>query len=86
MNEEKSRLDKFIIHLLNFNNIAPNLLSTSDDIYERFFEKLYNIDKRALYLYIMYNKESITESQILFSKNYYEKRGRFLDWDKKIKK
>ena len=81
MNNEESRLDLLILHFLNFNNIAINLLNTTDDKFERFFEKLYNLDKRCLFLYIRKNKDKITDKQLYFSKKYYELRGHYLKWD-----
>lgn len=78
--EEESRLDLLIVHFLDFTNIAVNLLNTTDDKYERFFEKLYNKDKRSLYFYIMKHKNEISENQLNFAKKYYELRGRYLKW------
>ena len=75
MIEAESRLDDFIVDLLNFNNIAQNLLNKEDYQFERFFEKLYNMDKRALYLFINKNKNKISESQLIYSRKYFEARG-----------
>lgn len=79
--ENESRLDSLMVHWLNFNNIAQNLLNTTDDQYERFFEKLYKMDKRSLVLFIKKNKEDITEEQLEFAKKYYEMRGRDIVWN-----
>ena len=71
----ESRLDEFVVSLLNFNNIAQNLLNKEDYQYKRFFEKLYNIDKRALILFIRNNKNKISEHQLEYSKKYFQSRG-----------
>ena len=81
---EDSRIDEFIVNLLNFRNIAENLLKKEDYQFERFFEKLYNIDKRALSLFIRENIDNIEQQQLDYSKKYFELRGIKLWWLQKI--
>lgn len=76
---EKISSNKFIVKIEgkpfdeeNFNNIAQNLLNTSeDDRFERFFEKLYNISKEHLRKFIENNKNNITEQQLKWVYKYY---------------
>ena len=76
---EKISSNKFIVKIEgkpfdeeNFNNIAQNLLNTSeDDRFERFFEKLYNISKEHLRKFIESNKNNITENQLKWVHKYY---------------
>lgn len=67
--------------LFNFYNIAYNLLNAEDDRFERFFEKLYNYNKEVLYVYILSNRNNISEKQVLFSKKYYELRNHIYNWN-----
>lgn len=69
--------------IINFKNIAFNLLNTTDDVFERFFEKLYNIDKEYLYIYLITSREKITRAQMIFAKEYYEKRKHYYNWNLK---
>lgn len=69
--------------ILQIYNIGANLLNAQDNVFERFFENLYEIDKRILYIYIITNKENITKNQIEFAKKYYEKRGHYYNWNLK---
>ena len=66
--------------LFNFYNIAYNLLNSEDDRFERFFEKLYNYNKDVLYLYILFNRNNISRTQILYAKKYYELRNHIYNW------
>ncbi len=67
--------------LINFRNIAFNLHKTTDDVFERFFEKLYEMDKEYLYIYLITHKEEISKSQMIFAKKYYEKRKHYYNWN-----
>ncbi len=58
----------------NFDNMIPNLLNVSDDKFERFFEKLYNMSKNNLMKFIKNNKEKITAKQLEWAYNYYKMR------------
>jgi len=78
--DEPARLDEFIISLLNFSNIAVNLFSEQGR-FERFFEKLYVMDKRALYLFIKKNKAEFSASQLAFAKLYFERGGLAVKWN-----
>lgn len=69
------------IHYQDFCNIALNLINADDEKFKRFFEKLYNMDKRALFLYIKSKKNEITKDQFEYAENYYTKRGRNLNWN-----
>ena len=67
--------------LFDFRNIGYNLLNNSDDAFERFFEKLYRIDRAYLYIYLLTHRAQITESQMSFCKRYYESRNHYLNWN-----
>ena len=81
---EKKReyqLVEIIIDALNLHNIAQNILNTNQNKFERFFEKIYSINKRFLYLYIRNNKNSISKQQLEFATKYYQTRGVDVRWD-----
>lgn len=66
--------------LNNFRNIAFNLNNTTDDVFERFFEKLYEMDKEYLYIYLITHKGEVSKAQMTFAKKYYEKRKHYYNW------
>ncbi len=67
----------------NFRNIAFNLHNTTDDVFERFFEKLYEMDKEYLYIYLITHKSEFSKSQMIFAKKYYEIRKHYYNWNLK---
>ena len=76
----EERLDLIILDALNLNNIAQNLLNVNQNKFERFFEKIYNKNKRFLYLYIKKHKEEMTNQQLEFAQKYYQMRGVDVKW------
>ena len=87
MDRKKGEIDidnlaKVIDHLDNFYNMAPNLLNADNEKFERWFEKLYRIDRRALLFYIVANKDRISGEQFKFVKDFYDERNKEIDWQK----
>jgi hypothetical protein len=78
--QNKTNLAEMIIHYLNFNNIAQNLFSENETKFRRFFEKLYNTDRRALILFIQHHKSEISEQHLQYAGNYFESRGYCPKW------
>ena len=78
--ETETNLAEMIVHYLNFNNIAQNLFSENENVFERFFEKLYNIDRRALIIFIRSHKNRISEQNLRYAGNYFETRGYVPKW------
>lgn len=53
-------LNDYFTNISNFVNIAPNLLKVKNKhSFMAWFDKLFEIDKRALILYLKQNKEKI---------------------------
>lgn len=75
---------RVVEHLDDFYNIAPNLLLASDAKFERFFEKLYELDRYALMFYILKHADEITGEQMGFAKEYFASRpvNGEIDWAK----
>lgn len=74
-------LSKVIDHLDNFYNMVPNLLNANNEKFERWFEKLYRIDKRALLFYIVTNKSKLLDGQFEFVKDWYDMRNKEINWE-----
>lgn len=75
-----NNLAKIVDHLDNFYNMAPNLLNANHDKFERWFEKLYRIDKRALLFYVVANKNKLLDGQLEFVRDWYDMRNKEIDW------
>lgn len=54
-------------------NVAPNLINASDEKFERFFEKLYRLDKQFLASFIKNTRLRLNNSN--FTKEFYSERG-----------
>ncbi|MCL2036500.1 MAG: hypothetical protein FWG83_03835 [Oscillospiraceae bacterium] len=73
-------LGEMIARFMNVNNIARNLYTDSNPQFMRFFEKLFAIDRRALYFYVKANQEKFSPKQVKFAKDYFEQRG--IRWER----
>lgn len=82
---DRGRLDLLIVQKANCANIASNLFNASDDKFERFFEKLYRLDKQFLACFIRNNQGKFPENQLEFAKKFYSKRGWDIKWEKSNK-
>jgi hypothetical protein len=78
--QNETNMAEMIVHYLNFNNIAQNLFSKNENKFIRFFEKLYNIDRRALILFIQHHKDNISKQNLQYSSCYFESRGYIPKW------
>jgi hypothetical protein len=73
--QDETNIYDMLAHYVNFVNIAENLFCEDEEKFERFFEKLYNMDRRALALHIRANQDKITKQNLHYTCNYYEMRG-----------
>lgn len=80
--QDRGRLDLLIVQKANCANIAANLIDASDEKFERFFEKLYRLDKQFLASFVKNNQEKIPKNQFDFAKDFYLKRGWNINWAK----
>ena len=64
----------YLDDLMNFMNIAPNLLDASDEKFKRFYEKLYRMDSDALDAFVRYYESKIPKSQLEFATNFNKTR------------
>lgn len=86
MEKGKSKVDlenlaEVIEHVDNFYNMAPNLLNANNEKFERWFEKLYRLDKRVLIFYVVAQREKITAEQWEFVKEFFEMRNPGIEWE-----
>ena len=78
--EEESRLDLLVVESIKFSKIAKDLLNTNDTTFKELFDKLYNMDKRNLALFIRKNINKITENQLKYADEYYKENGMTINW------
>ena len=75
--EREEYLNEYFSRLVDFNQLAPNLLSAQTDTeFELWFEKLEQIDKRYLYIYIKENYKKIPLKRLTLIKDRFD--GRFI--------
>ena len=57
---KKDSLNNWFTNIANFMNIVPNMINAKEkSTFCRWFDKLYEIDKRSLRLYLIKHKEQI---------------------------
>lgn len=78
--EEESRLDLLVVESIKFSKIAKDLLNTNDTTFKELFDKLYNMDKRNLALFIRKNINKVTENQLKYADEYYKENGMTINW------
>lgn len=78
--EEELRLDLLVVESIKFSKIAKDLLNTNDTTFKELFDKLYNMDKRNLALFIRKNINKITENQLKYADEYYKENGMTINW------
>jgi len=77
---DETDLYEMIVHYFNFMNIAQNLFCDNEDKFNRFFEKLYNIDRRALTIFVRRYKADLTRENLRYASQYFATRGYMPEW------